>query len=258
LMEIMRQCIVDITLKIAEKIEDEKKQDIVPQFIKAAVEDDSWRVRKHLSEELAKICTHLDNQRVVDQVSPLYIKLLQDSEPQVRKSTILILSDMLDSIKSSNSFQKNFSKPLIQGPIQSLASDSVAEVREALAEQITFIGPYYQKNVIKEKFLPILKKLASDESPQTRLNLCSQLSNVSSILGIELFESEILPLLNEVTIDQKWRVRNSIITNIAKIGQQMGKESFSKSRMRDIFDSITQRPGFYGPRDCGSASSFVE
>ncbi len=72
-MENMRQCIVDITLKITEKIEDEKKQDIVPPFIRAAVEDDSWRVRKHLSEELAKICKYLDNDRVVDQVSPLYI-----------------------------------------------------------------------------------------------------------------------------------------------------------------------------------------
>jgi len=234
LMENMRQCIVDITLKIAEKIEDEKKQDIVPQFIKAAVEDDSWRVRKHLSEELAKICTFLDNQRVVDQVSPLYIKLLQDSEPQVRKSTILILSDMLESISSSNALQKAFAKPLINGPIQSLASDAVAEVREALAEQISFIGKYYQSNVVKEKFLPILKKLASDDSPQTRLNLCSKLSNVSNILGIELFESEILPLLNEVTIDQKWRVRNSIVTNIAVIGIQMKKEKFCKSRLRDI------------------------
>jgi len=230
----MRQCIVDITLKIAEKIEDEKKQDIVPQFIKAAVEDDSWRVRKHLSEELAKICTFLDNQRVVDQVSPLYIKLLQDSEPQVRKSTILILSDMLDSISSSAQLQSAFAKPLINGPIQSLASDAVAEVREALAEQISFIGKYYSKDTIKEKFLPILKKLASDESPQTRLNLCSKLSNVSKILGIELFESEILPLLNEVTIDQKWRVRNSIVTNIAVIGIQMKKEKFCKSRLRDI------------------------
>jgi len=237
LMENMRQCIVDITLKIAEKIEDEQKQDIVPQFIKAAVEDDSWRVRKHLSEELAKICKFLDNQRVVDEVNPLYIKLLQDSEPQVRKSTILILEDLL---KVTNG--PAFSKPLIAGPIQSLASDSVAEVREALAEQISFVGQHLDPSVAKEKLLPILKKLASDESPQTRLNLCSKLSNVSDILGIELFETEILPLLNEVTIDQKWRVRNSIVTNIADIGIQMGKDKFCKSRLRDILIQSLKDP----------------
>eukprot|EP01083_Nonionella_stella_P053950 142558_1 len=237
LMENMRQCIVDITLKIAEKIEDEKKQDIVPQFIKAAVEDDSWRVRKHLAEELAKICKYLDNNRVVDAVSPLYIKLLGDSEPQVRKSSILILSQLL-----SVSHGDAFSKPLINGPIQSLASDSVAEVREALAEQISHIGQYLDSQIAKDKLLPILKKLASDESPQTRLNLCSKLSNVSSILGIDLFESEILPLLNEVTIDQKWRVRNSIVTNIAAIGVQMDKDKFSKSRLRDILIQSLKDP----------------
>eukprot|EP01083_Nonionella_stella_P206759 751743_1 len=214
-----------------------KKQDIVPQFIKAAVEDDSWRVRKHLSEELYKICKYLDNERVSEQVSPLYIKLLQDSEPQVRKSTILSLKEIL--LQSNGN---DFSKPLINGPIQSLASDSVAEVREALAEQISFIGKYLSSDIAKEKLLPILKKLASDESPQTRLNLCSKLSNVSSILGIELFESEILPLLNEVTIDQKWRVRNSIVTNIAQIGIQMGKDKFAKSRLRDILIQSLKDP----------------
>jgi len=237
LMENMRQCMVDITLKIAEKISDEEKQEIVPQFIKAAVEDDSWRVRKHLSEELAKICKYVDADRVVASVCPLYVRLLQDSEPQVRKSTILILEELLAVTNG-----EAFSAQLIGGPIQALAADSVAEVREALAEQISFVGKHLDNQVAKEKLLPILKKLASDESPQTRLNLCSKLSNVSQILGIELFESEILPLLNEVTIDQKWRVRNSIVTNIAEIGIQMGKDKFAKSRLRDILIQSLKDP----------------
>jgi len=232
LMENMRQCIVDITLKIAEKTVEEKQQDIVPTLIRAAVEDDSWRVRKHLSASLASICKHLAVDKVVQTVGPLYTKLLQDSEPQVRKASILIFEDLL-SIKGGACGAK-MAANLISGPVQALASDSVAEVREALAEQISFIGQYLEAQVAQEKLLPILKKLASDESPQTRLNLCSKLSAVSSILGMELFEAEILPLLNEVTIDQKWRVRNSIVTNIAQIGIQMGADKFRESRLRDI------------------------
>lgn len=239
LMENMRQSLVDITLKLSEKLanEDEKNQDILPQFIKAAVEDDSWRVRKHLSEELSKICSHLDGDKIIKDVEPLYLKLLQDSEPQVRKSSILTLNKML---KTTNG--EIFSKPLINGPVQALASDSVNEVREALAEQISHLGEHLDKSVAKEKLLPILKKLAADESPLTRLNLCSKLSNVSSILGIELFEQEILPLLREVTIDQKWRVRHSIVRNIAEIGIQMGKEKFSKSRLREILVQSLKDP----------------
>jgi len=223
---------VDITLKIAEKTVEEKQQDIVPTLVRAAVEDDSWRVRKHLSAKLAAICKHLAVDKVVSTVGPLYTKLLQDSEPQVRKASILIFEELL-AIKGGACGAK-MSKDLISGPVQALASDSVAEVREALAEQISFIGQYLPAAVAQEKLLPILKKLASDESPQTRLNLCSKLSAVSSILGMELFEAEILPLLNEVTIDQKWRVRNSIVTNIAQIGIQMGADKFRESRLRDI------------------------
>lgn len=239
LMENMRQSLVDITMKIAQKIDDESKQDIVPQFIKAAVDDDSWRVRKHLAEQLAGICTHLHRDRIVEDVEPLFIKLLQDSEPQVRKSTILGLGKILETTDGPS-----FAKPLIGGAIQALAQDSVGEVREALAEQISYLGVHLDKNVAKEKLLPILKKLAGDESAQTRLNLCSKLSNVSAILGVELFETDILPLLKEVTVHQKWRVRNSIVQNIASIGIQMGRDIFARHRLREVLVQSLKDPAY--------------
>ena len=124
LMENMRQSMVDIVKKIAEKSEEEKKQDIVTEFVKAAVEDDSWRVRKHLAEQLASICEHLDAQRVNTDIGPLYVKLLQDSEPQVRKSAILALENVIKTTDGST-----FSLPIANGPLQSLANDSVGEVR---------------------------------------------------------------------------------------------------------------------------------
>jgi len=130
----------------------------------------------------------------------------------------------------------------VGGALQGLVSDSVAEVREALAEQIACLGEYLGREGAKEKLLPILKKLASDESPVARLNLCSKLANVCKILGIELFETDILPLLKEVTIDQRWRVRNSIVVNIAQIGAQMGKDKFGKSRLKEILVQSLRDP----------------
>jgi len=237
LMENMRQSMVDIVKKIAEKGEEEKKQDIVTEFVKAAVEDDSWRVRKHLAEQLASICVHLDSAKVSSDIGPLYVKLLQDSEPQVRKSAILALEKIINTTDG-----QNFALPIANGPLQSLANDSVGEVREALADQIACLGLHLDQTSAKEKLFPILKKLASDESPLARLNLCSHLADVSNILGISLFEQDVLPLLKEVTVDQKWRVRNSIVKNIGQIGIQMGKESFSTSRLREILVQSLKDP----------------
>ena len=124
LMENMRQSMVDIVKKIAEKSEDEKKQDIVTDFVKAAVEDDSWRVRKHLAEQLSNICQHMDKDKVNSDISPLYVKLLQDSEPQVRKSAILALENIIKTTDGAS-----FSLPIANGPLQSLANDNVGEVR---------------------------------------------------------------------------------------------------------------------------------
>jgi len=137
---------------------------------------------------------------------------------------------------------KTLLKKIVGGALQGLVSDSVPEVREALAEQVACLGEYLGKEGAKEKLLPVLKKLASDESPVARLNLCSKLANVSRILGIELFETDILPLLKEVTIDQRWRVRNSIVVNIAQIGIQMGKDKFGKSRLKEILVQSLRDP----------------
>jgi len=238
LMENLRQTMVDIIKKISEKSqEQENKQEIVTDFIKITSEDDSWRVRKHLAEELAPICEHLDKAIINDVILPLYIKLLQDREPQVRKASISSLESMIKTTDGNI-----FVKPITNGPLQALANDMVGEVREALAEQVASLGFYMDKTQAKEKLLPILKKLAADESPHARLNLCSKLADVCTILGIDLFEGEVLPLLKEVTIDQKWRVRNSIVKNIASIGIQMGKEKFAKSRLREILVQSLKDP----------------
>jgi len=229
LMENTRQTIVDIIKKIAEKSQEEMKQEIVTEFVKITIEDDSWRVRKHLAEELGSICEYLGKTVVSEVMLAVYIKLLQDREPQVRKAAIMALESIIKTTDSST-----VAKPITNGPLQALANDTVGEVREALAEQIACLGIHMDKTQAKEKLLPILKKLAADESPLARLNLCSKLADICAILGIELFESEVLPLLKNVTIDQKWRVRNSIIKNIANIGIQMGKEKFAKSRLREV------------------------
>jgi len=174
---------------------------------------------------------------VNEDICPLYLRLLQDTEPQVRKASILALNDLLPT--SNAAF---FANEVAKGPLQTLANDSQPEVREALAQRVASLGKYMEKQQAKDKLLPVLKNLAGDESAQARLNLCSNLAEVASILGIELFESDILPLLKEVTIDQKWRVRNSIVQNVGAIGIQMGMDKFAKSRLRDILVQSLKDP----------------
>ena len=197
-------------------MEDEKCQSDICEFVKAAVEDESWRVRKHCSEQLPSIAKHLAKSKINDEILPLYIRLLTDAEPQVRKASILAMNEM---VKASDG--EHFPMTICEQPLQALVTDTIGDVRDALAEEITCLGGNMNPTQVKEKLLPSLKKLAGDDSPQARLNLCSKLSDVSKMLGIETFEAEILPLLKEVTIDQKWRVRNSIVQNIAQIGIQM-------------------------------------
>jgi hypothetical protein len=73
----------------------EQKSEFIPDFVEKAVKDLSWRVRKHVAEELPAICEYLPKDTVNEDICPLYLRLLQDTEPQVRKASILALNDLL-------------------------------------------------------------------------------------------------------------------------------------------------------------------
>ena len=115
----LRQCLVGVTLKIAEKTVTKKQQDIVLTLVRAAVKDDMW---------LPAICKHLAPDKVVGTAGPHYTKL-----------------EELLGIKGM----------VFGGPVQTLASDSVAEVREAMAEQISFIWQNTAGEVMQAKLLQI-------------------------------------------------------------------------------------------------------
>jgi serine/threonine-protein phosphatase 2A regulatory subunit A len=277
LIESMRQSIVDIVAKLAErahaltyptaksdetdeKASADKEGEVIPgagdgakvtggikgdaqtltmNFLQFAVEDDSWRVRKYCAQKIANLAYFIKPSVVSSDVRQLYVKLLSDTEPQVRKAAIGTLEKLLACSEG-----EKFASALAgkSGPISSLVSDSVAEVREALAENIAYLGKHLTATGIADVFLPSLKKLASDDSPLARLNLCSKLSIICGILGIEQFSTEILPLLKEVTIDQRWRVRNSVVQNLADIGIQMGSSKFGESRLKEILIQSLKDP----------------
>jgi len=278
LIESMRQSIVDIVAKLAERAHsltypdakaddgDEKSsaadkdseviagagdgakitggirgdaQTLTMHFLQFAVDDDSWRVRKYCAQKIATVAYYIKPSVVSSDVRQLYVKLLTDTEPQVRKAAISSLEKVLACSEG-----ETFATALAgkTGPISSLVSDSVAEVRESLAENIAYLGEHLSATAISEVFLPSLKKLASDDSPLARLNLCSKLSIICKILGIDKFSSDILPLLKEVTIDQRWRVRNSVVQNLADIGVQMGSSKFAESRLKDILVQSLKDP----------------
>ncbi len=79
----------------------------------------------------------------------MYYKYIHSIQPLIENQVQLLSkqypTEAIDHLNEFNIYKSNsvgsngneFTKPLINGPIQSLASDSVAEVREPLAEQIS-------------------------------------------------------------------------------------------------------------------------
>merc|ERR1719295_1544207 len=170
-----------------------------------------------------------------DHLVKTYLQLVNHEDHNVRISCISLVINMHHLLRERG--YPLFCDMLMTGPIQTLASDSVAEVREALLEQISFVGQHLEElepSLAKEELVPILKELASDESPQTRLNLCSKLSKFSSVLG----ETEILPLYVKLLKDSEPNVREKTIRNLKDLLKEFNGKAFIQKLMDEAIPSL--------------------
>merc|ERR1719295_2218975 len=170
-----------------------------------------------------------------DHLVKTYLQLVNHEDHNVRISCISLVINMHHLLRERG--YPLFCDMLMTGPIQTLASDSVAEVREALLEQISFVGQHLEElepSLAKEELVPILKELASDESQQTRINLCSKLSKFSSVLG----ETEILPLYVKLLKDSEPNVREMTIRNLKDLLKEFNGKAFIQKLMDEAIPSL--------------------
>lgn len=84
----VRVFIVDCSVSIAKTVDNFNFQEIALPLIEEASGDTSWRVRRHLARNLYEIMEAIDKDSSLSSLVPILVRLLGDSEAEVRIATI--------------------------------------------------------------------------------------------------------------------------------------------------------------------------
>ena len=136
----------------------------------------------------------------------MYQQFLQDPDPQVR---IAIVNNSVDVRKLLN----NAAGVLSQ--LESLVSDSVAEVRCALARVLHLHARVETeedpKELVLSKIVPLIDKLLSDRNDDVRVAASLNIKELTILFGFDFVFEQLYNSLHHMLTDPQWRVRNNAV-----------------------------------------------
>ena len=183
--------------------------DLIYELIPKLSEEQNWRVRLAVINNLCDILkfpniNYIFKQKCVN----IFLKLMEDSEAEIRNACCLKLEEITKLLKNEINFDK------ILQSLQKLEKDPKPFVKSSLSENMLKICPLIDKQKINQYIFPIFTTLINDENLDIRINLINNLSQLSKIVESNIILEKIIPSIVEISGKKSWRVRNKIINII--------------------------------------------
>ena len=200
--------------------------DFIYELIPKLSEDQNWRVRLTVINNLSEILQFPNINYQFKQVSiNIFIKLIEDNEVEIRNACCLKLEEVTKLLKNEINFNK-----ILQN-LQKLAKDPKNFVKISLSENIFKICPLLEKQYINEYIFTIFSVLINDENLDIRINLINNISQLSKIIDTNIILEKIIPSIVEISENKSWRVRNKIINIIPILSTKLFNQQIF---MKDI------------------------
>eukprot|EP00457_Paulinella_chromatophora_P002885 gb/GEZN01002890.1/.p1 GENE.gb/GEZN01002890.1/~~gb/GEZN01002890.1/.p1 ORF type:complete len:587 (+),score=85.51 gb/GEZN01002890.1/:72-1832(+) len=245
----MRLLIVDVIIKLKVVLSEAEFEGTILPLLEVLEDDTSWRVRQSLVNALSKICKGTSPASSLKSIIPLYVKLLADKESEVRQSASKVLADVGAEVKGSDT--------LLVDLLETLATDTVVNVRLNLAKTIVPYCQHCNKELVAKTVLPVIRTLAKDESYEVRsqilgdIDLLSDYVNPTAFLGL-------FPVLLELSKDPKWRVRAAVIRKCSALAKLLGPKKFEKQLQPMIITALSDHVFAIREEACEQVGKIVQ
>jgi serine/threonine-protein phosphatase 2A regulatory subunit A len=187
-------------------------------------QDESWRVRlmlaKNISEILELSSKIQNNSEIKGIILKAYIKLLQDSEGEVRSMACKNLDVAAEYLGKEDSFDK------VLTCLNSLKSDTLPYVRSSLASIILSMAPKIGAAKTNEFIFPIFLDLIKDEDHDIRMVIIKNLDKLNEVVNIDNFVQGIIPSLVEISDNNNWRVRAQVEETVPVFARIVNRKLF--------------------------------
>jgi len=188
--------------------------------------DNNWRVRLTVCDKLYEILNFPQITNKIKQTSiEIFIKLLEDSEAEVKNICCLRLEEMTKVLYKEDNFDR------ILKNIKKLEKDNTTYVRGALASNLLKICPFIGQKKTNDFIFPIFLNIIKDENHDIRMTLIKTLENLNKVLNVDSIIQGIIPSFIEISSNKSWRVRIQIMDVIPILSKILDKNNF----MANIF-----------------------
>ena len=205
-------------------------ENFIGETITKFSEDESWRVRLMLAKfipEILELSTKIENahSEIKSIILKAYIKLLQDTEGEVRSMACKNLDVASEYLGKEESFDK------VLSTFKSLKSDPLPYVRSSLASIILSVAPKIGANKTNEYIFPIFLDLIKDEDHDIRMAIIKNLDKLNEVVNIDNFVQGIIPSLIEISDNNNWRVRCQVEEIVPVFARIVNRKLFLDNKM---------------------------
>ena len=196
--------------------------------------DNNWRVRLTVCDKLYEILSFPQITNKIKQTSiEIFVKLLEDSEAEVKNICCLRLEDMTKVLYKEDNFDR-----ILKG-IKKLEKDNTTYVRGALASNLLKICPFIGQKKTNDFIFPIFLNIIKDENHDIRMTLIKTLENLNKVLNVDSIIQGIIPSFIEISSNKSWRVRIQIMDVIPILSRILDKNNFMTNIFPICISSLT-------------------
>lgn len=223
--------LVKVALTMLKKYPENFEDDIALPWFEMAGKSLSWRMRVEFINALPEICevyTKQDRRHVCSQnLYPLCISTLTDSEPQVREVALKKLVDCVPYFKVDDTLLE---------ALKTLSEDENQSVKEMFAKTVIRIFAAAQPQMEVAALEQIVKNIVKTETDgSVIMNLCECFGDLVG-LTMDIPQYSDLPLQFVPWFEHtKWRIRYAMVSNMSQVCSHYTHTEFDKSDYKDMF-----------------------
>jgi serine/threonine-protein phosphatase 2A regulatory subunit A len=244
------------------------KEELRKKFLELCNEDTPI-VRRAGSSKLGEFATHVEKTYVIQEILPVFRKLAQDEQDQIRllciesliplakylskeENQVNTLGALLVAGEDKNwkvrlTFAKNFADlaeafgkeitdaNLIQ-TFSIFLSDPEGEVKDAAINSLGKCLKTISAEKVSSYLLPTIQSMYADASSTFKAGLAKALCSMAQIVGTDTTNSKLLPILLELIKDEDGDVRLNAASGLIKLCDVLGNDLLNES----VISSLSQ------------------
>lgn len=227
----IRVACVHTTLVLAKMFNPEENKMHTQSVIQDATQDRSWRVRLTVAKNFDGLCDSFGPVLTAEFLLGCIVDLMKDQEHEVRKEAVKSIENCL---KISNPITTQQLCERIIPQFQNTVTDTMQQVRAALASVIGPVATAVQRDVTQRTLLPMISDLMKDEYHDVRLNIVQQSGTICDVLGVDGLIHSLLHSIQSLIMDNHWRIRQSVVEQVPKLAKLFGVEMY-QSKLEALF-----------------------